>query len=125
MAPLLLSLQLLPQVSTATTSVLGLLSSSSSLLHYALLPATTFSSTDTSAADADLSVMASWGCLLFVLGALGGLGGRGGSVLLMEALHRPSLLLLFLCLTLLLSLLWTAYDLSVSSFSFALHSFCE
>eukprot|EP01034_Spumella_vulgaris_P037085 gene37085-45751_t len=62
MGPLLLMAKVLPQVSSATTSIMSLLNSSSSILHYMLLG----------------EVPLYYALLTFLIGSAGGLSGRVG-----------------------------------------------
>jgi uncharacterized membrane protein YfcA len=76
MGPLLLMAKVLPQVSTATTSIMSLLNSSSSILHYMVLG----------------QVPLDYALLTFLIGSAGGLSGRVGGLYMSVKYGRASFL---------------------------------
>jgi uncharacterized membrane protein YfcA len=76
MGPLMLRLQILPMVSTGTTSIMSLLNTSSGVLHYLIL------------GDVDWD-FAPW---VFVLGLAAGFSGRTTALLIANYYRRPSVM---------------------------------
>ncbi len=108
MGPLLLSLQILPQVTSATTSTMSLLSSASNILHYGI--------------QGDIPI--EWGVATFVIGILGGLTGRNLALFLVQRYHRASITIFALDGVLCISILLLIYDIVVVEDDFSLHNFC-
>lgn len=106
--PLLLSYKLLPEVSSATTSMFSFLVTSSSLVYYISMDEFPFPS-------------GLWG---FGIGALGGLLGRGVALLLVSRFHRPSILIFTLVGVLIVSMGMNFMSLFATSWDLSLSSFC-
>ena len=85
--PYFLTLHVLPQVSSATTSLMSLVSYVNNIVHHLLLR------------DFDQSA----GAVLFFVGMAGGAAGRTGALRITRLFQRPSLLIFTLALILLLS----------------------
>ena len=108
MGPLFLSLGLLPQVTAATTSFMSMMSSSSNILHYAIM------------GDIDYR----WGLLTFTIGIAGGLTGRLGVLYLVQKYKRASLTAFGLTAVLFISMWLIIYDIITEEKAFDFKSYC-
>jgi uncharacterized membrane protein YfcA len=109
MGPLLLSLQVLPLVSSATTSFMSFMSSSSNILHYAILGKIDYK----------------WAILCFCIGLLGGVSGRSLALYLVAKYRRASITAMALAFMLGTSVLLLVYDIASSEFDLSIHNFCK
>lgn len=108
MGPLLLSLKVTPQVTSATTSLMSLLSSSSNVLHYAIR------------GDIDWR----WGITTFSVGLLGGFSGRNFALYLVKKYKRASITTFMLVIVLFISIWLLVYHILADDRDFDMHSFC-
>jgi len=109
MGPLLLSLKVLPQVSSATTSLMSLLNSSLTVLHFAIV------------GNMQFECMA----ICFSIGLLSGFSGRAFALYMTARYKRPSMLIFCLAFVLFLSLCLLIYNIaSEGRPDFNFHSFC-
>jgi uncharacterized membrane protein YfcA len=109
MGPLLLSLKVLPQVSSATTSLMSLLNSSLTVLHFAIVGNMQFE----------------WMAICFSIGLLSGFSGRAFALYMTARYKRPSMLVFCLAFVLFLSLCLLIYNIaSEGRPDFNFHSFC-
>lgn len=109
MGPLLLSLKVIPQVSSATTSIMSLLNSSLTVLHYAIVG----------------NMELQWMAICFSIGLLSGFSGRAFALYITAKYERPSLLVFCLLFVLFLSLCLLIYNVaSEKSPDFDFHSLC-
>jgi uncharacterized membrane protein YfcA len=110
MGPVLLSLNVKPEIIAATIPMMMILSTSSSLVHYMTIGGVPYG----------------YGAWMSVLGFLGGLTGRTLSLWFVQKTNRPSILLLAFCIILSVSLAIYFYymylDLDDLDFSFS--AFC-
>ena len=108
MGPLLLTLKVLPQVTSATISMMSLLNSSSTILHYGIL------------GEINYKLAA----ITFSIGLLGGLSGRSWALYVTAKYKRPSVTTFMLASVLAISLVLLVYDVSVNETDWSLHAFC-
>lgn len=108
MGPLLLSLKVLPQVSSATISTMSFFNASASILHYMF------------ANEIDYS----WAGIVFCIGVAGGLTGRLSAVYIIEKYNRASVTIFMLVTVLFFSAILLIYDMSTTETDFRFHSFC-
>ena len=85
--PYLLSMKIIPQVSSATTSLMSLISSTNNIIHHLILN------------DFDITA----GSILFMVGMAGGATGRIGALRITKLFNRPSILIFILALILMIS----------------------
>lgn len=109
MGPLLLSLGVLPLVSSATTSFMSFMSSSSNILHYAIQGKIDYK----------------WALLCYFIGLLGGITGRSTALYLVARYKRGSITAFALAGILGVSILLLIYDIASSDFKLSLHNFCR
>lgn len=108
MGPLLLSLKVTPQVSTATTSFMSLLNSASTILHYALVG----------------GISPKWSGICFAVGFLGGLSGRVLALFVMVRYKRASPTVFTLATVLFISMCLLLYNVVTEESSFSLKHYC-
>ena len=108
MAPVLLSLKVLPVVSSATTSMLSLLFSSSSLVHIALASYVDYSS----------------GIVVFMIGICGGLSGRMLALYILQKYKRGSFICFTLTIVLVIGLCLLVYEASEEEADWTVHPLC-
>ena len=108
MIPTLLYLKFLPQTASVTVSLMSLLTTSSSLVHYVILGGFPYS----------------YGVAVFIIGAVGGISGRFAAYKISRTYNRPSLLVLILVCVQLLSFMMFTYYLSIDQIDFDLNSYC-
>jgi len=108
MGPLLLSYKVMPQVSTATTSMMSLITTCSNILHYAILGKINYS----------------WGAAVFATGMLGGGTGRTVALYVANKYGRYSVLVFALLSVLIISLCLLIYDVSSESPDASLRIYC-
>lgn len=82
--PFLLSMKVLPQVSSATTSIMSMISSCNNIIHHMVLGSFPYESAG----------------ILFLVGAVGGTSGRIGALHITKLFGRPSLLIFILAVIL-------------------------
>lgn len=109
MGPLLLSLQILPLVSSATTSFMSFMSSSSNILHYAIQGRIDYK----------------WGLLTFAIGMFGGILGRSLALYLVARYKRASITTFALASILCISVVLLAYDIGSGKIDLKMHYFCR
>lgn len=109
MGPLLLSMGVLPLVSSATTSFMSFMSSSSNILHYAIQGKIDYK----------------WAVLCFAIGLLGGVSGRSFALYLVAKYKRASITAIALSAILAVSILLLVYDIASTKFEVELHDFCD
>ncbi len=108
MAPILLHLKILPVVSSASTSLLSLLFTSSSLLHYALQD----------------KIMYGSSAIMWIIGMLGGLTGRTFALYILSRYKRASFICFALATVLSLALFLLIYDVITDSKDWKFHKYC-
>ena len=96
MGPLLLSLRVLPQVVSATTSTMSFINTSSNLVHYAIL--------------GQVSAASFWA--FFAVGSVGGVTGRIFYLHVSQRYGRPSITIFMLIIVLILSFWLLVYHLA-------------
>jgi uncharacterized membrane protein YfcA len=108
MGPLLLSMKIKPQVSSATTSVMSLLSSSLAVIHFIIRGTASFE----------------WTAIAFCIGLIAGLSGRMLAIYITKKYNRPSLLIFILTFVLGISLCLLIFHITTEVSDFDLHGFC-
>ena len=108
MGPLLLTLKVLPQVTSATISIMSLLNSSSTILHYGILGQINYK----------------LAAITFSIGLLGGFSGRSWALYVTEKYRLPSVTTFMLASVLVISLALLVYDISVHKSDWDMHAFC-
>jgi hypothetical protein len=108
MGPLLLHYGILPQVSTATTSLMSFLNTASNILHYCI--------------NGDVHYPRA-GCM-FAIGVAGGMSGRITALTISQKFGRYSLLIFLLCGVLLVSFGLITYHIASDDRDFSLHQYC-
>lgn len=108
MGPLLLAYHIMPQVSTATTSIMSLLNSASNILHYAILG----------------KIEYSLAAIMFAVGLCGGATGRYSALKFTEMYGRYSVLIFMLCCVLFVSMCLLIYQIVDSDKEYGLKSMC-
>ena len=108
MGPLLLQLKVLPQVSSATTSMMSLFNSSSTIIHYGF----------------NGSIPYEWAAIVVGIGLFGGLTGRLSALYITYHFNRPSITVFMLILILLISIILLIYHIFSDKTDFIFHTFC-
>lgn len=108
MGPLLLGLKVLPQVSSATTSFMSLLTSSSIIVHYGILG----------------QIPYAWGVIVFLIGFCGGFTGRTSALYITRVYGRASITIFMLTVVLMLSFCLLIYHLASTETDFLFHNLC-
>lgn len=108
MGPYLLSLKIIPIVSTATTSMMTFFTSTSSLIAYGI----------------EGKIPLNWGLYLFGVGFLAGLIGRTFAISITKYLGRPSIFVFALTLCLVTSIGLLLYHTTQSTFNLDLNQWC-
>jgi uncharacterized membrane protein YfcA len=108
MGPYLLSLRIIPIVSTATTSMMTFFTATSSLIHYGI----------------EGKIPLNWGLYLFFIGFLAGLIGRTFTISITKSLGRPSIFVFMLVLFLIASIGLLLYHVTQASFNLDLNYWC-
>lgn len=108
MGPLLLAYHIMPQVSTATTSIMSLLNTASNILHYAILGKIEYT----------LAV------IMFVVGLTGGATGRYSALKITEKYGRYSVLIFMLCCVLFVSMCLLVYRIVDGEKEYTLQPLC-
>jgi uncharacterized membrane protein YfcA len=106
--PTLLNYQILPQIITATTSTMGVITMSVTVIHLLIIDTHSFYA----------------GIIFLFIGFFGGLIGRRVSLFLAQRNGRGSILIFTLAIVLLLSALFYIYQMSRSDYSTGLGVFC-
>lgn len=110
MGPLLLSIGMEAQRSSATTSTTSMLSAGSNLVHYIV--------------NGYISPDPGFNCYVFLCGLCGGTAGRIGGLYVAKNLGRPSFIVLALGTILLVSFASMVYELSTEEVDWSTHPLC-
>lgn len=108
MGPLLLSLHVLPQVSTATTSMMSMFNTTANVLHYGIMG----------------EIPSMWGAIVFVIGFFGGFVGRKSALIIAQKYHRSSITVFMLATVLIISVALLFEHIFTKDIDFDLHGFC-
>jgi len=108
MGPMFLAMGIKPQVSSATTSIMSLLSTSLAVIHYLIRG----------------TISLRWIAILFTIGLVGGVTGRFTAIHFTRKYQRPSLLIFLLAAVLFVSLCLLVYKVSTDDSDFNFHNFC-
>lgn len=108
MGPLFLSYHILPPVSTATTSMMSLLNTANSIIHYAI----------------DGKINYSVSVLFFLVGLLAGATGRATALHLLKKYKKNSVLVLMLMTILSISAILLIYEMVEAESDFNFHALC-
>lgn len=108
MGPLFLSYHLLPPVSTATTSMMSLLNTANSIVHYAI--------------SGDISYGV--GVVFFVVGVAAGATGRYTALHLVMKYQKNSVIVLMLLTILCISAMLLVYEIATAEHDFDFHALC-
>jgi len=106
--PMMLAWKVLPSVSTATTSTMSLLNTTSSVIHYLVLG----------------QVPYDYGALVFGIGAAGGITGRLAAIAVAKRFKRPSIFIFMIIAVLAASYALYIYYLVVEEDDFEFTDFC-
>ncbi len=106
--PLMLTYHVMPQVSSATTSMMSLLNTTPAVIRYLVK------------GEIDLAV----GGILFLVGLTGGYVGRHTGLYISSRYGRPSVIVFALTAVLALSAVYYVYQLSASDFDSSVASYC-
>ena len=108
MGPLLLAYHIMPQVSTATTSIMSLLNTASNIVHYAILGKINY----------ELAA------IMFIVGLSGGATGRYSALKITERFGRYSILIFMLCCVLFVSMCLLIYRIVDGEKEYGVKSMC-
>lgn len=108
MGPLFLSYHILPPVSTATTSMMSLLNTANSIIHYAI----------------DGKINYSVSALFLLVGLLAGATGRATALHLLKKYKKNSVLVLMLMTILSISAILLIYEMVEAESDFTFHALC-
>jgi uncharacterized membrane protein YfcA len=110
MGPLLLSLNVLPQVSAASTSMMSLLNSSSNIVHYAII------------GEIDIE----WFFITFFIGVVGGITGRMWALYMTKTFGRISVMVFCLATVLFISFWLLVFHLATENPNFSIFTqYCK
>lgn len=108
MGPMMLTLKVLPQLSSATTSFMGLLTSSNTTLHFIMCN----------------QVPYAWAGIVFFIGLSGGFTGRSLALYVTNRLQRPSVTVFMLLFVLTSSIGLTIFHMATKEATFKFKELC-